>query len=373
MGLLWAILAVLGLAIALYVVGGVYLATVLKWEDEQTVGLNYYGLPLAERRAFKERLRAHARRLSPMLALNGKLAKLDFGSARITLDGVSGPTGSCSAESFARAKAYRPRAEDVFVATQMKCGTTWMQHVVYEVVHRGRGTLVETGVAMYAVAPWLEGRKSVGIDDAPLIGEERPTRIIKTHMPVQLCPFDQKAKYIYVARHPLSCFASCIDFVDTNVGAMAPGIDAFEKWFTSAELMWWGTWTDHVKGWWDLAQHNTNVHFVYFEDMKRDLRAVAIGVAAFLGMNALTEEELAHVVHKCGFDYMQTHQENFEMHPPHILQTNAELFVAGTADRYKSVPQETRNRIAAWVAREMADSSFPLAQRYPDVALAGAS
>jgi hypothetical protein len=49
------------------------------------------------------------------------------------------------------------------------------------------------------------------------------------------------------------------------------------------------------------------------------------------------------------------------------LQTNAELFVAGTADRYKNVPPEIRGRVAAWVAREMASSSFPLAHHYPDV------
>ena len=55
------------------------------------------------------------------------------------------------------------------------------------------------------------------------------------------------------------------------------------------------------------------------------------------------------------------------MHPPHILQTNAELFVSGTADRYKNVPADVRQRIAQWVVREMSGSDFPLATVYPDV------
>lgn len=357
----------LGLAVVGYVAYTTYLAMVLKWEDEQTVGLAYYGRPLAERNAYKEQLRARARRLRPILALNARLAKLDFARARIQHAGISAPTGSCSKESFAKAVAYTPKAEDVFVVTQMKCGTTWMQHVVYEVLRRGEGDLVVTGTAMYAVSPWIEGRKSVPLEQAPLVGTERPSRIIKTHLPALLCPFNAQAKYVYVARHPVSCFASCIDFVDTNVGGMAPDIPAFERWYTSPDLMWWGTWTDHVKGWWERSKSSPNVLFVYFEDMKKDLASVVRQVANFLGVAPLSEAEVAAVVHKCGFAYMQEHQDSFEMHPPHILQTNAELFVSGSADRYKHVPVEVRARIAEWVAREMAGSDFPLARAYPDV------
>ena len=368
MVLLWWVLAAIGFLFLLFVVQGVYLATVLKWEDEETAGLKYYGRPLAEREQFKRTLRRHARLLSPILRLNSGLAKVDFRKARIQHKGVSAPNDSCSVETFVRAEAYTPRPEDVFVVTQMKCGTTWMQHVVYEVVNRGNGNLVATGTAMYAIAPWLEGRRSVSVEEAPLIGAERPTRIIKTHLPSQLCPFSRDARYVYVARHPISCFASCIDFVVTNVGAMAPPLPAFEEWYCSSDLMWWGTWTNHVKGWWERAQREPNVLFLYFEDMKRDLPAIVRQVAAFLGVAPLSDAEVARVVEKCGFRYMQEHQENFEMHPPHILQTNAELFVAGTADRHKDVPDEVRRRVAAWCAGEMAESSFPLSRAYPDVA-----
>ncbi|MGE0354009.1 MAG: sulfotransferase domain-containing protein [Gemmatimonadales bacterium] len=371
MSILWWVLGALGILFGLYVVQMVYLATVLRWEDEQTLGLGYYGRPPAERSRFKRTLRRHAVLLAPILWLSGRLSRLDFRKVRIQHKGVSGPTGSCDVASFARGAAYEARPDDIFVVTQMKCGTTWMQNVVYEVLNRGRGTLVETGTALYAVAPWLEGRKSVPVDQAPPVGTERPSRIIKTHFPAGLCPFSREARYIYVARHPVSCFASCIDFVRTNAGAMAPDMAAYEVWYTSPDLMWWGTWTDHVKGWWDLAQRESNVLFVYFEDMKRDLPAVVRGVAEFLGVAPLNEQELALVVEKCGFRYMQEHQDNFEMHPPHILQTNAELFVSGKADRHKDVPEDVQRRIAAWAAKEMKGNGFPLARAYPDVGAGG--
>ena len=371
MAWLWWILATLGVLFALFMIEGIYLSMVLKWEDEQTVGLNYYGLSQSGRDSFKRRLRRHAKLLRPILWLNGNGVKLDFRKARIQYKGVSAPTGSCSVESFAKADAYQPRAEDIFVATQMKCGTTWMQHIVFQVLYRGAGDLVETGREMYAVAPWIEGRKSVPMEQAPLLGIERPSRIIKTHLPARLCPFSPTARYIYAARHPISCFASCIDFVVTNVGAMAPALPQFEEWYTTADLMWWGTWTDHAKGWWDRAQKEQNVLFVFFEDMKKDLPGIVRRVAAFLGVSPLNDQELANVVLKCGFKYMQEHQDNFEMHPPHILQSDAELFVSGSADRHKDVPDDVRKRIAAWTVKEMADSSFPLQAMYPDVVAMG--
>ncbi len=368
MAVLWWVLGGLAALIGFIVLQGIYLGAVLKWEDQESVGLGYYGRTPAGRDRFKRTLRLHARLLSPILRLNAALTKLDFRKASFLYKGVAGPQGSCSPESYARAEAYPPRSEDVFVVTQMKCGTTWMQHVVYEVLHRGAGNLVETGTAMYAVAPWLEGRKSVPLEAAPLLGRERPSRIIKTHLPAQLCPASPAARYIYVARHPVSCFASCIDFIVTNVGGMAPGVAAFEEWFCSPDLMWWGTWPAHVRGWWERAARDRNVLFLHFEDMKRDLPGITRQVAEFLGVRPLEPGELARVVEKCGFAYMQEHQDNFEMHPPHILQTNAELFVAGTADRHKDVPAEVRQRILAWSARELAGSDYPVGRAYPDLA-----
>jgi len=369
MSFFWLVLIIAVIAGLLLFAAALYFAIVLRWADEQTVGLNYYGLPAAKREEFKRRLAFHAKALRPVLWFIR--SPLDFRKGRIQYKGVAAPSDSCRAESFAKAEAYTPRPEDVFVVTQMKCGTTWMQHVVFQVVHRGQGDLVETSRTMYAVSPWIEGIRSVPIEDSVAVGTARPTRIIKTHLPAQLCPFNAAARYIYVARHPVSCFASCIDFVVTNLGAMAPNMAAFEQWYMSPDLMWWGTWADHVKGWWNRAKENPgNVLFVYFEDMKKDLPATIQRVATFLGVPPLDQNELASATHKCGFAYMQEHQENFEMHPPHLLQTNAEMFVSGSAERHKDVSPDARARIARWAAQEMASSDFPLPERYPDVTAA---
>lgn len=362
--ILWSV----GAIALLYLAMGIYLGVVLKWEDERTVGLNYYGRPLAERERFKRALDRHARLLSPMLWLSSRSVKFDFRKSRIQYKGVSAPPGSCSVETFQRAESYQPTPEDVFIVTQMKCGTTWMQQVVFEILHRGRGDLVETGRTMYSVSPWIEGRKSVPIDQSRPVGTERPSRIIKTHLPVALCPYDPRARFIYVARHPASCFASCVDFVGTNLGGIAPPMAAFEEWFCSKDMMWWGTWTDHVLGWWRWSQEQQNVLFLYFEDLKKDLPAVIRQVATFLGVAPLSDDEVAAIAHKSSFRYMQEHQDAFEMQPPHILQSRARLFVSGSADRHLDVPPDVRMRVMTWAARDLEGTGFPLAVAYPDVA-----
>src|SRR6202008_4379058 len=113
----------------------------------------------------------------------------------------------------------------------------------------------------------------------------------------------------YVARHPVSCFASCIDFVKTNVGAMSPELPVFEEWYCSPELMWWGTWPSHVKGWWERSRANPNVLFVHFETMKQDPKTVIRQVAEFLGMKRLSEAEVSQIEEKTSFKHMQEHPE----------------------------------------------------------------
>jgi hypothetical protein len=154
-----------------------------------------------------------------------------------------------------------------------------------------------------------------------------------------------------------------VDFLAENTGAFAPPLDRVEEWFCSPELMWWGTWPAHVRGWWDLARQRDNVLWVRFEAMKQDLRSVVRQVAEFLGVAPLSDQELERVVDKCSFGYMQTHKGTFEMHPPHILAVDATLFVRGTSDRQADVPEQTRQRIVAWCERELDGTGLTLEGR----------
>jgi hypothetical protein len=272
----------------------------------------------------------------------------------------------CSPRTFAAARRYEPRPEDVFVATQMKCGTTWMQQIVYEAVCRGRGDLGDDGHRhLYAASPWLESKGSVSMEDAPLVGA-RPTRIVKTHLPAELCPYGERARYVYVLRHPVSCFASCVDFLRAGMGPAAPDRAGLLDWFCS-ERMWWGPWPDHADGWWRWRERG-NVLFLHYEAMKRDLAGAVRRVSDFLGLD-LDARELAAVVEKSDYGWMKEHEERFEMHPPSPFASGAFL-VKGSHDRHADARPDEAERIARFCRERLEGRDYPLAEFYPDVAQA---
>lgn len=328
-----------------------YFLGVLVWGDRKTRGLQYYGRTRASRAAFRRWLGLHRFLLGPMLWGLSRTQGFRFDQASFELEGLCGPKGTCSEESFRRGLAYEPRDEDVFVASQMKSGTTWLQQVVVQVLTRGDKRFDETGEALYALAPWLESDKSVSLDAAPEIGLQRPSRVIKTHFPASHCPYSAGAKYIYVTRHPVSCFASCVDFVSSNLGGFAPPLEQFEAWYCS-DSMWWGDQPTHVESWQAWAQRS-NVLIVNFESMKQDLRAVVEQVAKHLGMEPLTEAEMGAVLEHSSFEYMQAHADCFEMNPPHLLQFSGGFLFSGKQDRFRDTPPEVAERIKAWCAARL--------------------
>ena len=263
-----------GLGLVVLVAQMMYFLLLCRWADRQTRGSKYYGRPLAERRRFKRTLGLLALGTRPLLWLLGRTTQVQLAQASFRFQGVAGPKDSCSPESFAEAVAYRPTDRDIFVATQMKSGTTWMQHLVYQILTRGRGDLAERGDALYAISPWIEGIRSVKMADASTIGVPTSRRIIKTHLPTSLCPYVSDARYIYVARHPVSCFVSAVDFLGSNLGPFRVPLSAYEQWFCS-DQMWWGAWPQHVSGWMAWSRERPNVMFVRFEEMGQDLPAVA--------------------------------------------------------------------------------------------------
>ena len=363
------ILGSLLVAVVILALQIIYLVVVMKWADERTTQLSYYGLPARGRQRFKRLLRMHALLLSPILGLLARTTRFRFSRGTFHYNGVAAPrAGACTVESFERAVQYEPRRDDVFVVTQMRCGTTWMQHLVFQALTRGNRDLAREELPLNALSPWLESHKTVTVDDAPRVGNGPRARIIKTHLPASLCPFSTRAKYICVIRHPVSCFASCVDFVRSNLRGFQPEMDEFLRWYMSNESMWWNTWVEHVDGWWARAEGERNVLFVRFEDMNRDLESVTQKVAEFLELPPLNDHEMSNVCRKCNFEYMRQNAEVFEMHSPHLLQVPGSFFVSGKVDRYSDISLEVRQLIVDWCSRELREKSFPIHRFYPEQA-----
>jgi len=359
-------LGVLFVLVLLFVAVFQYLAWYQRWEGRNTSGMAYYGRPLAERRALKDRIRRYSMPILPLVRFLALGNRQQASMPVFEYEGVCGPPKVSSPEVFERAKNYQPRPEDVFVATQMRCGTTWMQQVVYEIVSLGNGDLVDKRHGhLYAVCPWIDGINSVSLEDSPLVGD-RPTRIIKTHLPTKLCPYGEQAKYIYVTRHPVSCFASILDYNRTLLGPFMPDVDKMVDWFCG-DRMYWLPWPEHVSGWWHWAQCRENVLFVHYEEMTTNFSVVLDRVASFLGYQ-LTADEKQRVSEKCSFQYMKANEELFEMSPPNMFSVIGGQFLAsGKTNRHQDVTPAIRQRILDYCRQSLRGSDYPAHQFYPDL------
>lgn len=356
---------VAGLAVAA-IAGVAYLAGYLAWVRRATAGTAYFGATVDERRALKRRIARFAWPAKPLVGVLARLNRHRSGMPAFVCEGVSGPPGVSSAASFERARSYRPRPEDVFVVTQMRCGTTWMQELVHQIVTRGQGSFDDPHRShLYALSPWIEVHDGVPVEAAAAIGEP-PTRIIKSHLPSTLCPFDACARYIYVARHPVSCFASIVDFNRTLVGPLLPPVPVLADWFCS-DRMYWLPWPRHVDGWWRRSRESANVLFVHFEAMKRDFPAVRDEVARFLGCE-LTAEEKRRIDEHCTFDYMKRHEESFEMAAPTMFSARAgDQLPSGKSSRHDDVAPDIRDRIERYCRDALRDAAYPVARFYPEL------
>ncbi|MEP7207581.1 MAG: sulfotransferase domain-containing protein [Casimicrobiaceae bacterium] len=361
----WPIAVGLAVLLVLAVLG--YVGLYFAWEARHTRGKAYFGASVAERRAIKRRI---ARLSLPALPVVRLLSWLRGGRAAMPtfqFRDVAGPPNICSPATFDAASRYEPGDGDVFIATQMRSGTTWMQQTVYQIVTRGTGALGDGRFPhLYMMSPWIEAEDGVGVSDAPRVGDP-PVRIIKTHLPAALCPYAERARYIYVARNPLSCFASIVDLDRMLAGPLLPSVESMAEWFCS-DAMHWGSWPNHVLGWWDLAATHENVLFVHFEEMTRDFSAVRDRVARFLGI-ALTPDQASQIDARCAFEFMTLHEELFEMARPTMFSVRGGRFLrTGRESRDAGLPEPVRARIRAFCREGLRGGSYPVARFYPDLA-----
>lgn len=157
------------------------------WQKQRTQEDAYFSLPLNERRALKTSIRWQRPFVLPVANVLARLVSTKA-LPLFHYKGVTGPAAIASPNTYAKAESYCASSDDIFIATQMKCGTTWMQQLVFEILHKGQGDLSDSGYKhMYALSPWLETTGSVPIKRAPLVSPQKK-RIIKTHLPHNTLP-----------------------------------------------------------------------------------------------------------------------------------------------------------------------------------------
>jgi hypothetical protein len=216
-------------------------------------------------------------------------------------------------DGFESGQRYRAAPGDIFVASYPKCGTTWVQYIVYLLENGGKPLVA--GQRLEDVFPHLE---EVG---AERVLELPQPRLIKTHLSLPRTPWSDEARYVYVARNPFDCavsfyhhtrgFVRHYDFADGEW-------DTFFECFLRGEVDF-GDYFDHLLSWWP-RRSAANVLFVTYEKMLAAPAAAVESIAQFLGGAAAElvrdAQRLTAVVQASGFAAMSRDQDRWSSARP---------------------------------------------------------
>ncbi|CAL4128952.1 unnamed protein product [Meganyctiphanes norvegica] len=273
---------------------------------------------------------------------------------------------------------FQFRQDDVIVMTHPKCGTTWMLEIVWlmknkldiknatAVPQRVRCPMIEQdsfhspgGTLDPAVTKALSGHRSKTDD---IEGEEflalsnltTSPRTLKTHLP--LCLLNPSllntSKVIYVARNPRDV---CVSYYHHHRLIRALGFTGdFTKFvdFWCRDLLIQGPYWQHVGQGWEKHAH-PNVHFVFYEDLKKNSMTELQKINKFLNTN-LSEEELNVVKDFTNFDQMKIRKSINPMVKGKAIkafkENEGQFLRKGTIGDWKNYfTPETEHKFQAWL------------------------
>ena len=249
-------------------------------------------------------------------------------------DGFLMPMGF-PAEHFQSALKYKPAESDVFITTYPKCGTTWMQYILY--LLRNKGEPLPKGEKILHHVPHLEE------SGAEVVAALEEPRVIKTHLPKEMSPWNTNAKYIYVARNPKDCCTSMFHHT-RNFGVHYDFVDgpfwAFFECFVRGEVDF-NCFFDNLNSWF-AVKDLPNLLFLTYEEMKEDTAAVVRRLGEFLGGEfekyALDEAIVQKVVQNSSLTSMKKSPENW------TFSKNDEFVRKGIIGDWRTTLSEMQSR-----------------------------
>ncbi|XP_008115733.1 sulfotransferase 1C1 isoform X2 [Anolis carolinensis] len=233
---------------------------------------------------------------------------------------------------------FKARPDDLLICTYPKAGTTWIQEIVDMIQHGG--DLQKCARApIHERMPFIDLYYSKfnlsGVEEANAMASPRT---LKSHLPVQLLPpsfWEQKSKIIYVARNAKDNVVSYFHFHRMALAMPEPGTwEEFLENFMAGKVTW-GSWFDHVRGWWEAKDHHP-ILYLFYEDMKKNPGQEIQKVAEFLDVQ-LPESVLNQIFQHTEFECMKANpMTNYTMMPSIFLDHTISPFMRkGTVGNWK--------------------------------------
>ncbi|CAJ1080408.1 sulfotransferase 1C2 isoform X2 [Xyrichtys novacula] len=225
--------------------------------------------------------------------------------------------------------AFCPDPSDLLIATYPKAGTTWTQEIVDLLLHNGDAEACRRAPTPVR-SPFLEIFSPPPIPSGlDFLNKMPPPRVIKTHLPFQLVPlgfWENKCKTIYVARNAKDNMVSYFHFDCMNLTQPEPGPwEGYIHKFMRGELSW-GSWYDHVKGYW-AEREKRNILYLFYEDMKENPRREVVRIMKYLDLS-LSDDVIDRIVELTSFKKMKENpMANYTFIPTPVFDQSISAFM----------------------------------------------
>ncbi|KAL7977349.1 hypothetical protein Chor_009298 [Crotalus horridus] len=221
---------------------------------------------------------------------------------------------------------FKARPDDLLICTYPKAGTTWMQEIV-DMIHQGGDPQKCARAPIYERMPFIE------------MCPPKPIRTDSETLETRIPGFSSSVLYfpqiIYVARNIKDNAVSYFHF--HRVSKLMPDSgnwDEFLEKFIAGKIAW-GSWFDHVQGWWE-AKNRHPILYIFYEDIKKDPAQEIQKIAQFLG-SELSGAVVDEIVQHTKFESMKTNpMANYSTIPSFLLNQDISPFMRkGTVGDWK--------------------------------------
>ncbi|KAK8398369.1 hypothetical protein O3P69_003928 [Scylla paramamosain] len=246
------------------------------------------------------------------------------------------------------------RSDDVIVKTFPKCGTTWMQEIVWTMLHNPNLDNPKADEFL-----WVRS-EDISLDmmfDVETFKGQPPNYYLKNLYPDDIL---DRIKVVYVTRNPKDMIVSYSYFFEAlKVFPVVSSMEETQKKLMTGQILYGPYWS-HVKQAWQ-KRHHPNLHFVFYEDMKADIMSELRKLNEFLGTQ-LSEEKLEAIAQYTSFSSMKARGEPLQDDVFHKEnKSDVTFFRKGkTGDWKNHFTPELQKKMDHWIKENIADTDLNL-------------